>query len=321
MSGKRFWIGAMLTVLSVILVYVSHGMVNAGKKQTYHSVAVILDDSSHDRWNALKKGLEQAAEENYIHLNIVFTGLFRDQEEECAAIRRELENGAEGIIVQVIAQECQALFDETVGETPVVLLENDMGSAKGYAAVAPDQKKLGAAVADSVLSGEENLKGKSIGILTGNQRMQSQKMCLEGFLDTVKNGGAEIAWMLSGEEWDKMADSERFSQMEKADVVAALDNYATECAVAYLQENENISRKIYGEGRSEKAVYYLDKGYIEALVVPNGYYMGYRSVEVMAQKLKHKTTEEEKNQVDFLTVTRENLYDEDVEKVLFPITG
>ena len=75
MSGKKFWIGAMLTVLSVILVYVSHGMVNAGKKQTYHSVAVILDDSSHDRWNSLKKGLEQAAEENHIHLNIVFTGL------------------------------------------------------------------------------------------------------------------------------------------------------------------------------------------------------------------------------------------------------
>ena len=59
MNKNRFYIGLLVTAILAVLVYASYGMVNAGKKETYHSVAVIVDDSSSDRWTAFKEGLEQ----------------------------------------------------------------------------------------------------------------------------------------------------------------------------------------------------------------------------------------------------------------------
>ena len=326
MTGKRLWIGLIVTAMVAILVYVSYGMINVGKKETYHSVAVVLGDSSHDRWNAFKEGLEQGAEENHIHLNVVFTGVFQNQEEECTAIRRELENGAEGIIVQMTAEESPELFEKTVGETPTVLIENDMGLEDEYTTVAADQSEVGAAVAQSVLSGENgDIQGLRVGVLAGNQEMHSQRVCLESFLDAMEGSEAEIVWIRSEEEWDRDISAGLLAGDAEADVVVALDNNATECAIAFLQDNSDVSWRIYGEGRSEKAIYYLDKGSVRALVVPGGFYMGYKSAELMAQKLKLKTSGEKKGRaethVDFLTVTRENLYDKNVEKILYPIAG
>ena len=63
MNKNRFYVGLLVAAILAVLVYASYGMVNAGKKETYHSVAVIVDDSSSDRWTAFKEGLEQGADE------------------------------------------------------------------------------------------------------------------------------------------------------------------------------------------------------------------------------------------------------------------
>ena len=52
-------------------------MVNQGKDDDYISVSVIVNDSSNTRWNAFREGLEQGAEDNQVHLNLVSTGSFR----------------------------------------------------------------------------------------------------------------------------------------------------------------------------------------------------------------------------------------------------
>ena len=61
MNKNRLYIGLLVAVMLAVLVYASYGMVNAGKKESYYSVAVIVDDSSSDRWTAFKEGLEQGA--------------------------------------------------------------------------------------------------------------------------------------------------------------------------------------------------------------------------------------------------------------------
>ena len=63
------------------------------------------------------------------------------------------------------------------------------------------------------------------------------------------------------------------------DILITLGNAETETAVDYLQADTSYKRQfmIYGEGCSDKTVYYLDKGIIKSLVVPNEFNMGYQS--------------------------------------------
>ena len=52
--------------------------VNQGKDEDYISVSVVVNDSSNVRWDAFRSGLEQGAEDNHVHLNLVSTGTFSE---------------------------------------------------------------------------------------------------------------------------------------------------------------------------------------------------------------------------------------------------
>ena len=101
----------------------------------------------------------------------------------------------------------------------------------------------------------------------------------------------------------------------------ALENSETERAVDYMQENQISVNNcvLYGVGNSEKAVYELDKGRIQALLVPNEFHMGYQSVKELATKLEYHTAEMRNVTTGYLMVDREHLYDAENQKILFPI--
>ena len=58
---------------------------------------------------------------------------------------------------------------------------------------------------------------------------------------------------------------------------------------------------------------------ITALVVPNEFNMGYQSMRSIAKQLQYKLSSADSEQVDSLVVKKENLYDEENQKILFPI--
>lgn len=52
-------------------------------------------------------------------------------------------------------------------------------------------------------------------------------------------------------------------------------------------------------------VYYLDKGLIQELIVPNEYYMGYQSIAMAAQNIRYYTDKTDQIEVEFFEVTKE----------------
>jgi len=142
--------------------------------------------------------------------------------------------------------------------------------------------------------------------------------CLKGFMDKIQTAGASIAWNLSDE--DNVNNTfEWCLQKKKVDIVVSLDNDTTEQAVDYLQAQKQIKFQLYGIGCSEKNVYYLDKGEIRALIVPNEFNIGYLSVAAIAGQLREPLSSAKTEEIGFLTITKENLYDEENQKILFPI--
>ena len=320
MNRNRFYVGLLVTVVLAVLVYASYGMVNAGKKETYHSVAVIVDDSSSDRWAAFKEGLEQGADEENFHINVVSTSSFVNLHEECSIISRELENGADGVIVQLCGDDADGLFSGIVSAVPTVLIENEGESESLFTTVMADPYLIGKTIGENLLAGEkERLSGLTVGILSGNQKMKSQRLRLKGFQEAMENSGAEILWTLSAEEIRDQSALERYWKEKPVSVLVALDNDEMELAGDFTLELSREKPELYGEGRSEKTVYYLDKGVITSLVVPNEFFLGYQCVKELGGKINyHQEATGTEATVDFLSVTRENLYDRDTENILFP---
>lgn len=321
MNRYRFYRGMLVLFLALIgLWIIQKGHADSRQESERYIVSVIVSDSNNDRWIAMKQGMEQAAGDCHIDLNIVSTGPFETLEEELDVVRREIANDVDGVILQMVSSEqVYEALEELFTKEAVIFLETDIEPEEYFASVVPDNIGIGAALADCILKDYgERIEGKNIGILGGNQKQISMQQRLSGFVEQMKESKAEIAWVLDAESESTIEEQEMLASI---DLLVALENAETERAVDYLLEVSPETKRcaLYGEGISEKAVYYLDRGLIKSLVVPNEFHMGYQSVREINRQLSSSPMIGQSSQVGFLVVDKENLYEVDTQKILFPI--
>lgn len=264
--------------------------------------------------------MKQAARDYHVQLNIVSTGELLDLDEEKNLIEREKENGARGIIIQMCDgtdQNHYAQIQEAAGMEDILLVETDVEPEGVFPAVIPDNYEMGRMIAVSLKEDEKELNGKKIGILLGKRERLSQKQRRSGFLDEMEGSGAKIIWEIA--HYEDMRGTLTKEQLEAAEILVALENDETERAVDYLLEPKTPSCPLYGVGCSEKNVYYLDKKLINVLIVPNEFHMGYQSVAAIATQMQNHIAAQQSEAVSFLVVRPEALYEEDNQKLLFPL--
>lgn len=323
MKKNQIYFGLLILALIVTIVWTSMGMLGVNRVEKTYNVSVIVNDSNNDRWIAMREGLEQAAKDNSIQLNYVSTGVLSSEEEEKTLIEREVENGADGIVVQLVSSEdTYAVFEKIDPSIPVMLLETDAVSEGVYSVTAPDNLWIGEALAQTVLEDYGTaISDRKIGILCGNQNQLSMQQRLGSVQKILKDKNIEPAWVLSDIGEDLSAALITKQAEDPVDILITLGNTETETAVDYLQADTSYKKTfaIYGEGCSEKAVYYLDRDVIKTLVVPNEFNMGYQSVHAIAKQLQYRLSGSESTTVGSIVINKQNLYDEENQKILFPI--
>ncbi len=326
MNKNGLYMGLMIAAILAVILYASYGILNGNRELPYYSVSVIVEDSSNDRWNAFKEGLEQGASEHRIYLNIVSVTELSGSEEEEAILQREIENGAQGVIIEMYdSEDAEGTLRELLGDTAAVLVANGMEAPQdaAFTTVSTDAYEVGTAIAEAISADWSDLDAScTVGLLTGNQKKRSMQQRLQGFTDAIaktETMNLQVIWSLSEEEAEEGSVFADRMEQNTPDILVALENDALEYAIDYLTENPDIHCGLYGEGRSEKTVYYLDKGLIEAMVVADEYSMGYQSVVQIAAQLEDHDDTVQNVTIGFLTVTPDRMYDEDTERILFPV--
>lgn len=319
MDRNRLYKGIALAVLAVACVGLTAKFLHEEQKEEPYRVSVIVDDSNDDRWIAFKQGLEQGAQDFHVNLNVVSTGKFANAAEESSMLERELGNGVDGVIIQMTSSKGMEELDKDLYAKKIMLIESDIEPEKYYASVTADNPGIGREIANCIIEDlGGNLSDIKVGILSGNQQLLSMRQRFWAFMERIEETDAGIAWVLNSDSSTMLADMDK---MEKADILVALGNEETERAVDYLESEYEDGRKgiLYGEGISEKAVYYLDKGVIRWLVIPNEFYMGYRSIENLVRRLQSPSMKPEQERADYIVVDRTMMYDEDNQAIIFPI--
>ena len=314
----------VLLTLVVILIWSTVEMLHEDSEKEPYMISVIVSDSNDAHWVAMRDGLEQAAQNNNVILNYVSTSKFENIGDEFAVINRELERGVDGLILQLVdAGADSEILSQIASRTALMLIETDVNPQELYAYTGPDNTELGIALTELIIDDfGTSITGKRVGILAGEPDRLAIQQRLEGVRKGLEQSGAEIAWEITGSAESVRLKLDTKQTIDKADILLALDNRETELAVDYLSGLSTGGRAgthLYGIGNSEKVVYYLDKGLIEYLVVPNEFNMGYQSIEALAEQLEYRGQRAKSEKVEYRTVNRTSLYDEGNQKLLFPI--
>lgn len=279
MNNKK---GFVLTevILMIMVIGLALMMILGQNKKALDKVSVILENAGDSQWSALKYGLKMAAEEEGIELAVVDVEEGLDAEAQKKVLEREIEDGADALIVQpVLDKNDQEVLKKIEKRVPVMLVgyEAEKGETRyDLPVIKEDNYEMGQALAEEMLKDfEGNIEEKKIGLLLAStdSNMLSSREC--GFKDALEDKNANILEL----SLDALLNREENTE-SKVDIVIALDDSNLTAIGEYLASSQPHGELLYGIGQSTEAIYYLDKGIAECVVVPDEFNVGYQSLKI-----------------------------------------
>lgn len=310
-------------VLAAAVAVLATMMIRENTRGDLGKVSVIVQDSDDNQWTAFKYGLRMAAVDQRIEMFVVGTEGMMTAEEQEKIIYQEIDNGADAVIVQPVAgKDTEAMLARVENRVPVMLVGSDAasdGGESGLPSVKPDNYALGKALAEEVLKDYAgNLEGKTLGIVSETDAVEASVNRRRGFEDVMNDTGVRTIWSVTGSFGEERGNS--LGALPEADLVAALDDNSLTAAGECSASNNLHGAVVYGIGNSTEAVYYLDTGRVECLVVPDEFNVGYQSLTEMAGRLKNPFRGLKDRKVSGTVIRREELFTEENQDILFTMS-
>lgn len=319
MNNKK---GFVLTevILMIMVIGLALMMISGQNKKALDKVSVILENAGDSQWSALKYGLKMAAEEEGIELAVVDVEEGLDAEAQKKVLEREIEDGADALIVQpVLDKNDQEVLKKIEKRVPVMLVgyEAEKGETRyDLPVIKEDNYEMGQALAEEMLKDfEGNIEEKKIGLLLAStdSNMLGSREC--GFKDALEDKNANILEL----SLDSLLDREENTE-SKVDIVIALDDSNLTAIGEYLASSQPHGELLYGIGQSTEAIYYLDKGIAECVVVPDEFNVGYQSLSEVARKLDHYFENMKKQTVSYSVIRKETLFSKENQELLLTMS-
>ena len=313
---------ALVISLVIAIIFLNGIMIreNGANTETIQ-IHAIIDNSSDNRWVQFIAGMRQAAEDQNVKLTVMPTGHFADLAEEKTMIDRSVREGASGVILQLcedtdVHETLQNLYGQIYVELVNTGIDGTVENITGI--VSPDHKAIGEALAaETLVFAPEAVENCTIGVVSGEMSLGSSNQSMQGFLEALENYGIDVSWTL--EQSDGSSNLREMLENKKApDILVAIDNAGLEAAGEYAASLEK-SIVVIGTGTSTKAIYYLDSGVVQSVVVPEDYMMGYQSVSDLADFIKKNTFTARIRTVEHRVIHQDTLFDEENQSILFPI--
>jgi ribose transport system substrate-binding protein len=278
------------------------------------NVSVLVYGNENGHWSSLKQGLSQAEKDYKIVFNYVATSLEDSAQEQIEQINREIEHGAQGLMIAV---SDSAKLDETVlklaKKLPIVLIETSVTHTDGIEYLTANNYDMGAALADTLRKDQDSTK--RVAVIQANLQRNSVTERMQGFMDKLTDYNISI--LEPSENGTNQAQLRNLLMNQRPEVVVAFDNNSLE-SLAYVVAGSKLDIKVYGIGNSDKVVYYLDKEMIQSIVYQNGLSTGYLGGQVLYNKITEESKEIEK-EITYNVINKESMYSIENQRLLFPI--
>ena len=317
--------GSLLTLAVLIVILVCFTMLqinlNEQENETVKHVSLIVYGDDSERWENLRQGAELVCKERKADLGLMTMLTEDDVAEQKEIIEREIEDGADALIIAACnSGQIKEYIENRKLHIPVVFVETVDSDEKDVNYIAPDDYLIGYELGEQIVKNESDIV--TVAIISDNTDKDSIVLREKGLRDAIDGKvGRIIGWTGKGHE--NSARTRMFIQRalvsEATDVIVTFDNTSTDALLDALT-NLNQQSKIYCVSTSNKAVYSLNKGDIKAIDYSDEFSMGYLAAmyaidESYAKKKYSDTT------VDHRIVRKENMYDKENQRLLFPFVN
>ena len=297
------------------------GDIRSDRAKTY--VAVITKSTTSQYWKTTFAGANAAGAE--YNLEVTFDGPENEEDYETqnSMIREAVKNGANAIVFSAVDYNANAAaINEAVeAGVKVVVIDSDVNSDLVSCRISTDNYKAGRMVGEAVLNGDE--QDFKVGIVNFDKNSENGQQREKGFRDAVE-GNSRVSIISSVNvnsttEEAKSATEKMLSENPDINIIVTFNEW-TSLGVGYAVQDMDMASevRVVAFDSNVVSVGMLETGEVDALIVQNPYAMGYLGVEYACMLINGEKIKESDIDTTTTLITRENMYEPDNQKVLFP---
>lgn len=313
-------LAAMLFIVAVGSFWYWKKMEN--KNRTLHIVLIqkALDDT--DFWTSVYQGAETAAGEYNVSLTVEGPENERDIEKQNQMILAAIESSPDAIVLSPGSADQTVAYARQIenARIPLVLADSTMNEEVGCAVVATDNYEAGYKLGvymrqfvkpDSVIG--------IIGHVEGSSTAVGREEGIRAGLGDANEKVAETVFCNSDSDKAYALTEELLAKYPGMDIIVGTNEYSAVGAARAVQAlGKTDAIHLGGIDSSIEQIQFLESGVFDALVVQKPFNMGYLSIETAVKAARGQDFETIQDSGSEL-ITKETMYTEENQKLLFPV--
>lgn len=323
MNKYKKWIAVSVFVFLSLGAFLIGYVQRQQKKSTPLSLIYIPKavDGTNDFWTSLIAGTRMAALEYGAELTVTGPDAEQDVEQQNQLLRRAIEKKPDAILISPSSFTASDQLLREAGEKniPVTFIDSYTEEKLQSLTVSTDNLEVGRQLgefAEGLVSdtGQIAIVSHVKGVSTAVEREEGFR---EGLGDKADNI-VEVVYCNSLFDRAYALAEELMARYPDLEMIAGMNEYSSVGAALAVKDAGAQGRiKAVGVDSSQEAVTLMEQGVFQGLVVQKAFRMGYMGVKETIRMLKGEKVEEAQDSGCQL-VTPENMYDREIEKLLFP---
>lgn len=282
------------------------------------------EDGTNDFWTSLISGTRMAAQEYGAELEVEGPKTEQDVEQQNRLLKRAIEKQPDGILISPSSFTASDEFLKEAREKGIRITFIDSYTQEELQdlTVATDNLEVGRRLGnfakgllneDSRIAIVSHVKGVS----TAVEREAGLREGLGDLADNIVevvycDSLFDKAYELTNELMEKYPDLE---------MIAGMNEYSSVGAARAVRDAGAQGRiRVVGVDSSQEAVELMEQGIFQGIVVQKAFRMGYMGIKETVRMLEGEKVESNQDSGCEL-VTQENMYDREIEKLLFPFAN
>jgi ribose transport system substrate-binding protein len=316
MSRKKRILFLSFFVFFAVCYFIFNRSIHAtqANKRTYE-VSVICRSENTETWSTMKQGIDQAAKDLNIDVSFITLSSRNNAEEQVTLLNREVRNGANAIVIAPVnSGSLNKAIADAKQKVPVIAMQSAITGSSGLKTVSCDNAGMGRALAREL---EKTGGSSKVMILRNSMNCSNVSDSLKGIEAELKNKKL-IYCDIPNDSQSACNAVRQCLRSNPGDAFIALDPETLETAGQAKKDlrGECQTSKIYGIGRTNKVVSFLEGNVITAVAVENDYNMGYLCMKSAIDGINRKN--DASPAINYLIVNRSNIYQSESERILFP---
>jgi len=321
MNKKNILLTIIITLLAIFL-YIGGNKIINNNNNHHYNIAFIRMKEGGQFWSSMRNGAREARTDTKTSVEFFSTVSASDISMQTQFVEEAIEKEVDAIVITPSdnLDLIEPLKKAKEKGITIIQLFNEIEDDENIVdySVMTETKEIGFKIAEKIIN-QANNKPANVLLVSRSKKVTSSRYMEQSIMQKFSStSNINCASLYAGSKIDLIQERVRYylSHYDKIDYIIALDDDSSEGITQYFNSLEKESSiYFFATSHSLSNIQNLENNIIDELLILNGFAMGYQGVNTAFNILEGNAINNQT--IDYNFVTKENMFDEEIQSKLF----